>query len=372
MRPDLIAGLRAVVTDLDGTIVRPDETVSAATVATAAALREAGVPLIVATARTKAGISVLGPLQAYVSVAVCCNGAIGLVPPDSKDLWQHWLDQSVVVELADYLAATWPEAGLGSYDGRSWLLSPAYQRARGRRPRGPQHVVSVAELCQRPASTLAVCHPRLSATEVAAELTVSGVLAARATIDRGADDVVDIAPPGVTKGSGVRAALDHLAIDPAAVTAFGDGRNDLPVVAVVGQFVAMAEGDPGLLAAAAVVTGSVIDDGFADFILPIFVGHQGSTARLGDPKCCPGTSASTATAGGSPGRSVTVPHEDLVELAVLQRRRADCQQRRSEAAGERDGGSKREKSASHQWRPSGGKSDTTMMDSVLLSTHLDI
>lgn len=184
-------------------------------------------------------------------------------------LWQYWLDDSVVPELADYLAATWPEAGLGSYDGRSWLLSPGYYAARGRRPRGPQNVVSVAELRQHRAVALAVCHPRLVAAEVAAELTASGLLTGRATIDYGAADVVDIAPAGVTKGTGVRAALEHPAIDPRAAIAFGDGRNDLPVAAIVGQFVAMAGGDPGLLAVAAAVTGSVVDDGFADLIQPI-------------------------------------------------------------------------------------------------------
>ncbi|HTX83941.1 MAG TPA: HAD family hydrolase [Streptosporangiaceae bacterium] len=279
MRPALAAvtDLRAVVTDLDGTIVRPDETVSAATIAAIAALRAAEVPLIVATARTPAGISVLGPLLAEVSVAVCCNGAIGVARPNSEVLWQHWLDDSVVVELADHLAATWRDAGLGSYNGRSWLLSPGYYAARGRRPRGPQYVVPMAELRHRPASALAVCHPRLPAAELAAELSASGLLTGRGTIDFGADDVVDIAPPGVTKGAGVRAALEHLAIDPAAATAFGDGRNDLPVVAVVGQFVAMAGGDPGLLAAATAVTGSVMDDGFADFLQRIVVGYERST-----------------------------------------------------------------------------------------------
>lgn len=273
------------MTDLDGTIVRPDGTLSAATGAAIAMLRAAAVPLVVATARTPAGISVLGPVLADVSVAVCCNGAVGCVPLSSEVLWQHWLDDSVVPDLADYLAATWPEAGLGTYNGGSWLLSPGYYAARGRRPCGPQQVVPIAELCQYRASTLAVCHPRLLAAEVAAELTASGLLTGRAAIDYGADDVVDIAPPGITKGTGVRAALEHLAIDPAAATAFGDGRNDLPVVAVVGQFVGMAGGDPGLLAVAAAVTGSVIDDGFADFIQPILVGHEiRATSRRPDDR----------------------------------------------------------------------------------------
>ena len=266
--PAAVTRPKAVVTDLDGTIVRSDETVSEATVAAVTALRAAGVPLIAATARTPAGLTVLGPLLAEISAAVCCNGAIGLGPAGVGVLWQHWLADMAVSDLADFLAATWPEAGLGSYDGASWLLTPQYYSARGRRPRGPQYVVPVAELRERPASAIAVCHPWLAASAVVAKLTASGVLAGRATIDFGADDVVDIAPPGVTKGSGVRTALEHLRIEPAAAIAFGDGRNDLPVVAVVGQFVAMAGGDPGLLAAAAIATGSVADDGFADFLQP--------------------------------------------------------------------------------------------------------
>jgi Cof subfamily protein (haloacid dehalogenase superfamily) len=267
--PAAMTGLNAVVTDLDGTIVLPDESISAATVAAVTALRGAGVPLIAATARTPAGITVLGPLLAEISAAVCCNGAVGLGPAGAGVLWQHWLDDRAASDLADFLAATWPEAGLGSYDGARWLLSPGYYSARGRRPRGPQYVVPVAEMRERPASTLAVCHPWLAASEVVAELTASEVLAGRATIDSGGDYITDIAPPGVTKGSGVRAMLEHLRIEAAATIAFGDGRNDLPVVSVVGQFVAMTGGDPALLAAADVATGSVIDDGFADFLQPI-------------------------------------------------------------------------------------------------------
>jgi hydroxymethylpyrimidine pyrophosphatase-like HAD family hydrolase len=51
----LCAGIRAVITDLDGTIVRPDGTVSLATAVAVRALRAARLPLILATARTPAG-----------------------------------------------------------------------------------------------------------------------------------------------------------------------------------------------------------------------------------------------------------------------------------------------------------------------------
>ena len=68
------------MTDVDGTIAGPDRTVSPATLAAARSLRRAGIPLILATARTPRGIGIVGSLLADVRVAVCCNGSIGYDP----------------------------------------------------------------------------------------------------------------------------------------------------------------------------------------------------------------------------------------------------------------------------------------------------
>jgi hypothetical protein len=262
----LPAGVRAVVTDLDGTIVRADGSVSAATSAAARALRAAGIPLVAATARTPAGLTVLGPLLADVTMAVCCNGAIGLGRAGAAVRWQECLSQQVVSDLVGLLTAVLPGAGLGSYDGRGWALSPEYYAARGRRPRGGQRVLGVPEICRRAACALAVCHPDLPAPGLAGLLTASGLLDGRATISYGADDVVDIAPAGVDKGTGVRRALESLRIQAAAAVGFGDGHNDLPMVPVVGRFVAMADAGPQLREVADEVTQSIAADGFAGWL----------------------------------------------------------------------------------------------------------
>lgn len=55
--------IRAVVTDVDGTIAREDGLVSAATLRASRALTAVGVPLVAATARTPIGLVALQPLS---------------------------------------------------------------------------------------------------------------------------------------------------------------------------------------------------------------------------------------------------------------------------------------------------------------------
>jgi hydroxymethylpyrimidine pyrophosphatase-like HAD family hydrolase len=267
----LPGGVRAVVSDLDGTIVLAGGLLSPATVSAVRALRAADIAFVPASARTPAGLAVLEPVLAEVSAVVCCNGAIGLGRSGDGLLWQESFEPGVVADLGALLAATLPGAGLASHDGVSWSLSPEYVAALaawapGRLHWGAQHIVPMAELGLGPASLLAVCHPELPAPRLAALLAQSGVLDGRATITFAADHVVNIAPAGVDKGTGVRRALTALGISAAEAVGFGDAPNDLPVVTAVGLFVAMANADPQVLAAAGETTGSFTQDGFAGWL----------------------------------------------------------------------------------------------------------
>jgi Cof subfamily protein (haloacid dehalogenase superfamily) len=68
---------------------------------------------------------------------------------------------------------------------------------------------------------------------------------------------------GVHKAAGIEAALAHLGIDRADAVAFGDGFNDLEMLAYVGIGVAMGGAPPEVVAVADRVTGAPEDDGIA-------------------------------------------------------------------------------------------------------------
>ena len=66
---------RLVATDLDGTLLRDDGTVSARTAATLRAMHRAGVEVVFVTARPPRWVDELAHMVAGHGVVICSNGA---------------------------------------------------------------------------------------------------------------------------------------------------------------------------------------------------------------------------------------------------------------------------------------------------------
>lgn len=272
------ADIRAVVTDLDGTIVRVDGSVSAATGTAIMDLAAARIPLIVATARTPAGLAVLEPFLRQVTIAVCCNGSIGFDPANGQQIWRHELGP---IDIMSVLAEELPEAGIGVYDGRQWVLSETYYPARGKWPRGPYRVAALSALARVNACAMGICHPRLTSAQTAEILLRAGIQPEQAVLAYGADDILDVTPPGVEKAAGVTRALKTRRIEPRHAVVFGDAPNDLSMLRIAGRAVAVANAHPDVLAAATAVTSSVAEDGFSRELHRIGVIKQPESRRKG-------------------------------------------------------------------------------------------
>jgi len=200
-------------------------------------------------------------MLADVTLAVCCNGSIGYDPAAAMMVWQDRLASGTAADLAALLAIELPDARFGAYDGYGWTVCHGYFELRPWRPAGAVAEASVSEVCQIEASALGICHPSLRASDIAAVITSSGVLAGRASVCYSGDDTLDVTPAGVDKGSGLLRAFESLGIDPLEAVGFGDAQNDLPMADVLGSFVAMGNADPSVLAVASDVTSTVAADG---------------------------------------------------------------------------------------------------------------
>ncbi|HEU5421348.1 MAG TPA: HAD family hydrolase [Streptosporangiaceae bacterium] len=255
--------IRAVVTDIDGTIARADGSVSAATVRAGRERAARGIPLIAATARTPAGLAALEPVMPAFTAAVCCNGSLGLDMQAGQTLWQESLGAAASTRIISVLTAQLPDAGIAAFDGREWILTANFLAIRGNPPRGPFRVAGTGALAGAAIAALAVCHPRVDAAHIARQLLSAGITPADAILTHAADHLLDIAPPGTGKASGVARVLDRLGIRPAHAVAFGDAPNDIPLLRLAGHSVAMADAHPDALAAAGTVTESVARDGFS-------------------------------------------------------------------------------------------------------------
>jgi hydroxymethylpyrimidine pyrophosphatase-like HAD family hydrolase len=81
---------------------------------------------------------------------------------------------------------------------------------------------------------------------------------------------IEVLPPGITKATGLQVALERYGVDLAAVLAFGDMPNDLPMIEAVraagGRAVAVANAHPHVRAAAPELTSGNDADGVARYL----------------------------------------------------------------------------------------------------------
>ena len=73
---DLASGIACVATDLDGTLLRPDTTVSAATVDTLARARAASLPVVFVTGRPPRWIVPVALATGHSGLGIGANGAL--------------------------------------------------------------------------------------------------------------------------------------------------------------------------------------------------------------------------------------------------------------------------------------------------------
>lgn len=254
--------VRAVATDVDGTILPGRLPVRDATLRAAQALKAAGIPLIVASARVPP-IERIAVLHPYIEIAVCSNGSIGYRPSTGEQLWRHDIPAATLTHAVEIITGLLPDAAIRTWNGPVWTVNEHYYAARGFWPGSGHRVGTRDELVAVAASAMSVCHPTVTAPELRELLVEAGLGPEMVTMSAGGLDILDLVAPGVDKAAGLRQALELLEIDPADVVAFGDASNDVPMFNLVGHAVAMGNAWDDVLAAADAVTTSVEEDGFA-------------------------------------------------------------------------------------------------------------
>lgn len=87
-----------------------------------------------------------------------------------------------------------------------------------------------------------------------------------ASVVQAVPDMLEIVPPGTSKGNGVKMLLDHLGVSPKEIMAIGDGENDVEMLELASLGVAMSNGSEKAKNVANVIGISNDEDGVADAI----------------------------------------------------------------------------------------------------------
>ncbi|MFI8069258.1 MULTISPECIES: HAD family hydrolase [unclassified Streptomyces] len=252
---------RLIATDLDGTLLRSDESVSQRTRDALAAATAAGAVHIVVTGRgapwTRHILDDLG----YDGLAVCAQGAQVYDAGEHRLLTSVTLDRQLAgVALAKIEAEVGPLYLAASRDGLDGdvMVGPGYA-VTGALPSTP--FTDASDLWAAPLNKIYIQHPELSDDELAqAAVRAAGGFVSVAMAGQG---IVELLPLGLSKATGLSLAARRLGVKAADTIAFGDMPNDLPMFAWASYGVAMADAHEELKAVADEVTSSNEEDGIA-------------------------------------------------------------------------------------------------------------
>ncbi|GHD85052.1 HAD family hydrolase [Streptomyces naganishii] len=250
-----------VATDLDGTLLRSDGSVSRRTREALAAATAAGAAHIVVTGRAVPWTRHILDDLGYRGLAVCGQGAQVYDAGEHRLLTSVTLDRKVAaVALAKIEAETGPLRLAASRDGLDGevLVGPGY-RVGGPLPATP--FTDVADLWSAPLNKIYIQHPALTDDELAdvARRSAGGLV----SVTMAGEGIVELLPLGLSKATGLSLAARRLGAKASGTVAFGDMPNDVPMFAWAAHGVAMANAHEELRAVADEVTASNEDDGIA-------------------------------------------------------------------------------------------------------------
>ena len=259
---------RLIATDLDGTLLRSDETISERSRAALAAAAEAGAAHIIVTGRAVASTRHILDDLGYRGLAVCGQGAQVYHAGEHRLLTSMTLDRELAaLALAKLEAETGPLLLAGCRDGLDgeFLVGDGYHMATSLPAR---RLRDADELWEAPLAKLFIQHPRYSDDElVQTARQVVGDLVGTVLAGPG---IVEILPLGLTKATGLSLAAHRLGLTWADTIAFGDMPNDVPMFEWSACGVAMANAHEELKAVADRITDSNDADGIATVIEELF------------------------------------------------------------------------------------------------------
>jgi hydroxymethylpyrimidine pyrophosphatase-like HAD family hydrolase len=253
--------VRLIATDLDGTIVHHDGSVSRRVLDALAAASELGVRVAFVTGRPPRWMPEVAEVTGHTGVGICGNGAFIYDMQDDNVLELFGMSRQGAADAVDRVRAVLPDAAFAVESLSGFRYEPTY------RPRWDVH---------EPTATGPI-HELLT-DDIAKLLVRDEVLAGDVMLERAApalagvaevthsdvnDSLLEVSALGVTKGTTLAVLAARWGIEQHEVVAFGDMPNDVEMLRWAGRGVAVGDAHPMVLDAADERAPSIADDGVA-------------------------------------------------------------------------------------------------------------
>ena len=259
--------LKLVATDLDGTLLHSDGTVTTRTREVLTAIEDIGITVVFVTGRPIRWMEDLWEHVGGHGLAICSNGGIVYDVRARAVSKSRPIPVAVAREVVDVLRRAIP--------GTTFALEKAdgFAREPGFMPRIPPptgvDIGPLAEIVDGDVVKLLARHEDVEPERFWAEVD-SHVGHAVTTTWSSTGALVEISAEGVSKASTLGLLCDERSLGAEQVVAFGDMPNDLPMLEWAGTSYAMANAHPLVRALADHLAPSNLHDGVAVILEQIF------------------------------------------------------------------------------------------------------
>ncbi|MEM7657320.1 MAG: HAD family hydrolase [Bacteroidota bacterium] len=282
MGSNIATGANIFVTDLDGTLLRNNTTVSPPATQTLTHLLQQQAPISIATARSIVSVrQILGHIPFQLPI-VCANGAYVTNLADNQREFIQDIPQSLAEDLLE-LGIEWgfsPLISTYSYAAQRELLyvqdvnnHPLRTYIEDRQQTKDERLTftpSIRSCLKDAVLNLNLMAERPRVIELMGEIKrrYPGLIQCYTYEGFAGDQYVwlSVYAQGATKGLALKRWLEGHGHDPAQLVVFGDQLNDCSMFEVAGKAVAVADAHPGLKVLADEVIGSNEEDAVVAYI----------------------------------------------------------------------------------------------------------
>ncbi|MDJ0396301.1 Cof-type HAD-IIB family hydrolase [Rhodococcus sp. G-MC3] len=275
--------VRLVATDLDGTLLRSDRTISPRTAAAMASAHSAGIEVVWATARARHSIDELAVSCGFTGKAIGANGAVVLDLADGTPVIAGTtaIDAKSVAHAIDRLRDIVPGIVFATVGPTRFVAEVEYAAlcTFADHHRHPHEMeVSANVLTAEPTVKIVARHPLVPSVEL--YRTVLRAQVGGVELTHSGAPYIEMSAAGVSKASALARLCSEYGIGAESVAAVGDAFNDLPMLEWAGTALTTENAMDEIKSVADRVLASNDDDGVAAYLEELVRAQFRTTSEL--------------------------------------------------------------------------------------------
>lgn len=257
--------IKLIASDLDGTIVARDGTISERTRQAFIAARESGIHIVFVTGRPFRWLTPIIESFGGLGTVICSNGALLYDLERDEVIWSRTLSAATARKAAQIVLNHEPHASFAAETTKGLHLGAGFAE-RAHTPEADQLDLNSELLDQEGIVKFLARSSRLGIEDFYAAVAPDLRHLLSVTHSAFNMSLLEMAHVDIHKANTLGEYCRRLGIKPAEVMAFGDMPNDIQMLEFAGHGYAMASGHPQALACAQHVAPPLDQDGVAQII----------------------------------------------------------------------------------------------------------